>query len=119
MATPYAQLNIFRTERARGAADAAFVSSQLGIDGMQGRSKKDWAVSTEGSVQSHSVAAHVNELLRILSGKFEALERLRAEGYWVCVFFHDTRSPDPTEVSAVTAALEERNITFDFELERD
>jgi hypothetical protein len=119
MATPYAQLNIFRTERARGTADAAFVSSQLGIDGMQGGSKKGWAVSTEGRVQSHSVTDHVDELLRTLSGKFDALQRLRAEGYWVCVFFHDTRSPDATEVLAVTAALKERDITFDFELERD
>jgi hypothetical protein len=119
MATPYAQLNIFRPERGRGTADVAFVSSQLGIDSMQDRSHKGWVISTEGCVQSHSVTAHVDELLRALSGKFDALERLRAGGYWVCVFFHDTRPPDPTEVSAVTAALEEKNITFDFELERD
>ncbi len=119
MPTPYAQLNIFRPDRGRGMADAVFVSSQLGIESTQGRSHKGWVFSTEGCVQSHSLTAHVDALLRTLSGKCDALQRLRAEGYWVCVFFHDTRPPDATEVSAIASALEERDITFDFELERD
>jgi hypothetical protein len=113
MFKPYARLLVFRSP---GETDMAHLSSLLGTAADTGPSRP-WSISTCG-LQAGSARAHVDELLEFVSGKSAILERLRSEGYWVAVFFHDTQKPDPCEVAEITAALEALDISFDFELER-
>jgi hypothetical protein len=112
---PYATLSIFLSP---GETDVAHVSSVLGLEPDRG-SANVWVISTEGHVASRSVQEHVSWLLDRLGGRFAELEHLRAERYWACVVFFDTEPPDPAEAARVDSELEQHDITFDFELERE
>lgn len=112
---PYATLSIFLSP---GETDEAHVSGVLGLEPDRGPSHV-WMLSTEGHVPSRSVQEHVGWLLDRLGGRYAELAQLREEGYWACVFFHDTEPPDPAEAARVDSELERHGITFDFELERE
>ncbi|MEA2560228.1 MAG: hypothetical protein QOH06_1732 [Acidobacteriota bacterium] len=112
---PYATLSIFL---APGETDVAHVSSVLGLEPDRGPVSV-WMLSTEGHVPLRSVQEHVRWLLDRLVGRYAELAQLREERYWACVIFHDTEPPDPAEAARVDSELEQHDITFDFELERE
>jgi len=78
-----------------------------------------WRLTTVGRTAIHSVREHVDVLLSVLGNREAEIARLRKEGYWVSVFYHDTIRPDEQEFAAVSDELEARDITLDFELERE
>lgn len=112
--TPYANLLVFRPLETAGAARAA----ELLGPSAPPLSSNGWQVGTAGHVSSASVKAHVEWLLVRVADKQNALRQLRAEGFWVSVFFHDTQRPDADEFAAMDVLLRTLGITLDFELER-
>ena len=83
-----------------------------------GRLTRGWAISTGGRLRSGCIREHVETLLKAVAGKKDLLARLRREGYWVSIWFHDIAPPDANEFAALSAELEALDVTFDFELER-
>jgi hypothetical protein len=113
--SPYARLLIFR---APASADGSYVASLMGAEGLDGPISRGWAISTGGCLRSGRIREHIETLLKAVAGKQDLLARLRREGYWVSIWFHDTAQPDAEEFAALSAELEALDITFDFELER-
>jgi len=90
----------------------------MGAEGLDGPNSRGWAISTAGRLRSGRIRDHVETLLKAVAGKRDVLARLRSEGYWVSIWFHDTAPPDANDFASLSAELEALDITFDFELER-
>ena len=110
---PHANLLVFRPLEITGAARAA----ELLGPSAQPVSPNGWRLGSAGHVTSPSVKAHVEWLLVRVADKQNALRQLRAEGFWVSIFFHDTQLPDADEFAAMDVLLTTLGMTLDFELE--
>ena len=78
----------------------------MGAEGLDGPLSRGWAVSTGGRLRSGRIREHVETLLKAVASKQDLLARLRREGYWVSIWFHDTAPPDADEFAALSAELE-------------
>jgi hypothetical protein len=121
---PYANLLIFRPF---GLSDGARIAGLMQLDRIADKAVEPpespgsaWMLSTRRIIDSVSLQDHAGWLIAaVLAGRAGAVRQLKAEGYWVSVFFHDTEMPDLAVCAEVDAKLEELGVTFDFELERD
>jgi hypothetical protein len=121
---PYANLLIFRPF---GLSDGARIAELMQLEKPADKAVEPpeapgsaWMLSTRRIISSASLLDHAGWIIKaVLAGRAGAVRQLRAEGYWVSVFFHDTVMPDSAVCAEVDAKLEELGVTFDFELERD
>jgi hypothetical protein len=121
---PYANLLIFRPF---GLSDEARIAKAMALEHAIEKAVEPpeapghaWTLSTRRIVHSGRLEDHAGWLIRnVLADRAAAVRQLRAEGYWVSVFFHDTAPPDASACASIEAELEDLGVTFDFELERE
>jgi hypothetical protein len=124
---PHASLLVFKpSEKTDIAHVADALSLDIRIKALATKSSQaavhrngTWKLSTTGEVAAASLHEHISWLFDVAIRENKvALEKLRGEGYWISVVFHDYVPPDPVKRALIDQELELLGITFDFELER-